>query len=79
MSRVIKPPAGAAYRKVESPRGELGVLLVSDGTDTPWRLKVRSPAMSNLHVAPKMVANCKVGDVIPVVGSIDIVMGEIDR
>jgi len=77
--RVIKPPVGAAYRKVESPRGELGVLVVSDGTDKPWRLKVRSPALSNLHVAPYMVADCKVGDIIPVVGSIDVVMGEIDR
>lgn len=77
--RVIRPPAGSAYRKVESPRGELGVLVVSDGTDKPWRLKVRSPAFSNIHAAEAMVADCKVGDVIPVIGSIDIVMGEIDR
>ena len=77
--RNLRPPVGAAYRKVESPRGELGVLVVSDGSDKPWRLKVRSPALSNLHVAPYMLEDCKVGDVIPVVGSIDVVMGEIDR
>lgn len=77
--RVIKPPAGAAYRRVESPRGELGVFLVSDGTAQPWRLKVRSPAFSNLHVAPQVLPGCKMGDVVAVMGSIDVVMGEIDR
>lgn len=77
--RVIKPPAGTAYRRVESPRGELGVYLVSDGSSTPWRLKVRSPALSNLHCAPRMLEGCKVADVVAVLGSVDIVMGEIDR
>ncbi len=77
--RVLRPPAGTAYRKVESPRGELGVLVVSDGTANPWRVKVRSPALSNLHAMPAMIADCMVGDIIPVVGSVDIVMGEIDR
>jgi NADH-quinone oxidoreductase subunit C/D len=77
--RNIKPPAGAVYREVESPRGELGVYLVSDGSAQPWRLKVRSGAFSNLHVAPRILAGCMVGDVIPALGSIDVVMGEIDR
>jgi NADH-quinone oxidoreductase subunit D len=77
--RVLRPPAGTAYRAVESSRGELGILIVSDGSDTPWRLKVRSPALSNVHAAPCMLANCRVGDIIPVVGSVDVVMGEIDR
>lgn len=77
--RSVRPHPGAAYRRVESPRGELGVYLVSDGGPTPWRLKVRSPAMSNLHTAPRMVEGCTIADVIPVVGSVDIVMGEIDR
>ena len=77
--RVIRPPEGTAYRAVESSRGELGILLVSDGTDKPWRLKVRSPALSNIHAAPRMLDGCLVGDIIPVVGSVDVVMGEIDR
>jgi len=77
--RSIRPPAGAAYREVESPRGELGVLVVSDGSASPWRLKVRSPAFSNLHVAPALLKGCRVGDVIPALGSVDVVMGEIDR
>jgi NADH-quinone oxidoreductase subunit D len=77
--RNIKPPAGAVYREVESPRGELGMYVVSDGSAQPWRLKVRSGAFSNLHVAPVILKGCKVGDVIPALGSIDVVMGEIDR
>ena len=77
--RVFKPPAGTAYRRVESPRGELGVLLVSDGTANPWRLKVRSPAFSNLHVAATVLDGVRMGDVVAIMGSVDVVMGEIDR
>jgi NADH:ubiquinone oxidoreductase subunit D/NADH:ubiquinone oxidoreductase subunit C len=77
--RVIKPPRGAAFRRVESPRGELGVYLVSDGTSKPWRLKVRSPAFSNLHIVGPLLEGTRIGDVVAVLGSIDVVMGEIDR
>jgi NADH:ubiquinone oxidoreductase subunit D len=77
--RLLKPPAGTAYRRVESPRGELGVLIVSDGSAQPWRVKVRSPAFSNLHVAPAVLTGRRVGDVVAIMGSVDVVMGEIDR
>lgn len=77
--RVLRPPAGSSYRRVESPRGELGVFLVSTGEASPWRLKIRSPAFSNLHVAPAILPGCAMGDVVAVMGSIDVVMGEIDR
>jgi NADH:ubiquinone oxidoreductase subunit D/NADH:ubiquinone oxidoreductase subunit C len=77
--RAIRPPAGTAYRRIESPRGELGVLLVSDGTAQPWRLKIRTPAMSNLHCAPSVLEGCRLGDVVAIMGSVDVVMGEIDR
>lgn len=77
--RVLKPPRGSAFRSVESPRGELGVYLVSDGTSKPWRLKVRSPAFSNLHVVGPLLEGLRIGDVVAVLGSIDVVMGEIDR
>jgi NADH:ubiquinone oxidoreductase subunit D/NADH:ubiquinone oxidoreductase subunit C len=77
--RVFKPPAGEAYRRVESPRGELGIYLVSDGTTQPWRLKIRSPALSNLHVMPALLEGLRMGDVVATVGSIDVVLGEIDR
>ena len=77
--RALKPPAGAAYRRVESPRGELGVYLESDGTAQPWRLKIRSPAFSNLHVTPAVLPGGRLGDLIAIMGSVDVVMGEIDR
>lgn len=77
--RVLRPPAGSAYRRVESPRGELGVLLVSRGETSPWRLKIRTPALSNLHVTPAVLPGCSIGDVVAVMGSVDVVMGEIDR
>ncbi len=77
--RLLKPPAGTAFRRVESPRGELGVLLVSDGSATPWRLKIRSPAFSNLHVTPAVLNGRRIGDVVAIMGSVDVVMGEIDR
>jgi len=77
--RVLRPPEGSAYRRVESPRGELGVYLVSHGEASPWRLKIRSPALSNLHVLPAVLPGCRMGDVVVVTGSVDVVMGEIDR
>jgi len=77
--RVLRPAAGSAYRRVESPRGELGIYLVSHGDTSPWRLKIRSPAFSNLHVAPAVLTGCRMGDVVAVMGSVDVVMGEIDR
>lgn len=77
--RAVRPPAGAAYARVESPRGELGVYLESDGSAQPWRMKIRSPAFSNLHVAPAVLPGGRLGDIIAIMGSVDVVMGEIDR
>lgn len=77
--RALRPPTGVAYKRVESSRGELGVYLESDGTPQPWRMKIRSPAFSNLHVAPAILPGTRVGDVIAIMGSVDVVMGEIDR
>ncbi len=77
--RALRPPAGAAYRRVESPRGELGVYLESDGSAQPWRMKIRTPAFSNLHVAPAVMPGQRIGDLIAIMGSVDVVMGEIDR
>ena len=76
----MRPPAGIAYREVESPRGELGVFVVSDGSAKPWRLKVRSGAFSNLHVAPVLLEGAAASATSsPHSGSVDVVMGEIDR
>ena len=73
------PPVGEAYQAVESPKGELGFYLVSDGTPRPWRMKVRSPSFVNLQSLPAMVEGRMVADVITAIGSLDIVLGEIDR
>ncbi len=73
------PPVGEAYVPIESPKGELGFYFVSDGTSRPWRMKVRSPSFVNLQALPVMVQGRLVADVIAAIGSIDIVLGEIDR
>ncbi len=73
------PPVGEAYSKVEAPKGELGFYLVSDGSARPWRMKVRSPSFINLQALPLMVEGRLIADVIAAIGSIDIVLGEVDR
>ncbi len=71
--------AGSVYSAIESPRGELGFLMVSDGTNHPYRCKVRAPSFSNLSAVPYMVRDELVADVVAVVGSIDITLGDVDR
>jgi NADH-quinone oxidoreductase subunit D len=73
------PPVGEAYAAIEAPKGELGFYFVSDGTPRPWRMKVRSPSFVNLQTLPAMVEGRLVADVITAIGSLDIVLGEIDR
>ncbi|TLM80475.1 MAG: NADH-quinone oxidoreductase subunit D [Actinobacteria bacterium] len=77
--RNLKPPEGEVYVRTETPRGELGVLIVSDGTATPYRLHFRSPALVNISTLPRMAVGHKLADLIAIAGSIDLVMGEIDR
>jgi len=73
------PPVGEAYHAVEAPKGELGFYFVSDGTPRPWRMKVRSPSFVNLQTLATMIEGKLVADVIVAIGSLDIVLGEIDR
>lgn len=77
--RIFKAPAGEAYFRSENPRGELGFYVVSDGSFGPYRLKIRAPSFSNLAALRELVKGVKVADVISILGSLDIVMGEIDR
>jgi NADH-quinone oxidoreductase subunit D len=72
-------PAGEVYQAIESPKGELGVYLVSDGTNRPHRVHYRAPSFVNLQALPRMAEGRLVADVIAVIGSLDIVLGEIDR
>jgi NADH-quinone oxidoreductase subunit D len=74
-----RPPAGEAYVAVESPKGEKGYYMVSDGTSKPVRWRIRPPSFVNLAAIPKMVEGHLLSDVIAINASIDIVMGEIDR
>ena len=75
----FRPPVGQVYQAVESPRGELGYYIVSDGSNRPYRIKVRAPSFSNLSALPHMVRGELIADVVAVIGSIDIVLGDVDR
>ena len=72
-------PAGEVYQAIEAPKGELGCYLVSDGSPRPYRVHFRAPSFVNLQALPKMVEGRLVADVVAVIGSLDIVLGEIDR
>ena len=72
-------PAGEAYAAVEAPKGEFGVWLVSDGANKPYRLKCRAPGFAHLAAMDEMVAGHMLADVVAVIGTMDIVFGEIDR
>lgn len=75
----VKPPVGQIYTRVENPRGELGYFIISDGSLTPSRVKVRAPSFVNLQVMDELCRGHMVADVVAILGSIDIVLGEIDR
>ena len=72
-------PAGEAYVPVEGPRGEQGFNVVSDGTNRPWRVKSRAPSLLACQALEKMIVGGLIADVIAVIGSIDVVMGDVDR
>ena len=75
----VRPKKGSVYSRFESSRGELGYYLISDGKNIPNRVKMRSPAFSNLSVLPHLSEGWMISDVITILGSLDIVLGEIDR
>jgi NADH-quinone oxidoreductase subunit D len=72
-------PAGEVYQAIESPRGEMGYYIVSDGTAKPYRVHMRSPSFANLQALPKMCEGRLIADVVAAIGSIDIVLGDCDR
>ena len=75
----VKVPAGEVYASVESPRGELGCYIVSDGGPKPYRMHIRGPSFTNLQVLPHMLQNCLVADAVAVISTVDPIMGEVDR
>ncbi len=74
-----KLPKGEAYLETEAPRGQMGFYIVSDGSPIPWRARARSSCFCNLSVTHELCRGCLIADVPAIVGSLDIVMGEIDR
>ena len=79
IKKSIKVAAGAAYTRTESSKGELGHYIIADGGTKPFRNKVRSPSYSNLHVIEKVGPGQMISDLVATIGSVDIVLGEIDR
>ncbi|MFQ5848936.1 MAG: NADH-quinone oxidoreductase subunit D, partial [Candidatus Methylomirabilales bacterium] len=79
VAKKLRAPEGDCYSRVESPRGELGFYLVADGSEKPYRYKVRAPTFVNLSALPVMLPGCLVADCVAILGSIDIVLGEVDR
>jgi len=78
-SRGLRPKAGEAYGRIEAPKGELGFYLISDGSTTPYRYRVRPPSLINLTILEDMCLGHNVADVVLIFGSVDIVLGEVDR
>jgi len=77
--KVIKVPAGEIYMRTECPRGELGYHLISDGGKTPYRLKVKSSCFTHVSILPAISPGLMIADLVATIGSIDIVLGEVDR
>ena len=77
--RVFKPKPAEAYGRIEGPKGELGFYLIADGTPKPYRYRVRPPSLINLTVLRDMCLGGKIADAVIILGSIDIVLGEVDR
>src|SRR5579859_5436780 len=75
----LRPPRGETYFAIESSKGELGVYFISDGGEYPWRAKLRGPSFVNLQILPEIIRGHKMSDTVAILGSIDIVLGEVDR
>jgi NADH-quinone oxidoreductase subunit D len=77
--KAIRPPKGETYSRIETARGDMGVFIVSEGGTKPYRCKYRAASFSNLSVLPEISVGWKVADVVSILGSIDVVIPDVDR
>ncbi|HLG76056.1 MAG TPA: NADH-quinone oxidoreductase subunit D [Ktedonobacteraceae bacterium] len=75
----LRPPRGETYFAIEGSKGELGIYFISDGSEYPWRAKVRGPSFVNLEIISELLRGHRMSDVIAILGSLDLVLGEVDR
>jgi NADH-quinone oxidoreductase subunit D len=75
----LRPPRGETYFAIENSRGEYGFYMISDGSEYPWRAKMRSPSLANLQILPELLRGYKMSDAVAIIGSIDIILGCVDR
>jgi NADH-quinone oxidoreductase subunit D len=75
----LKLPVGEAYLETEAPKGQMGFMVIGDGTAIPWRVRARSSSFCNISVMGELCRGCLIADIPAVLGSLDIVLGEIDR
>ena len=79
VGKVLRAKKGEAYAHIESPRGDLGCYMIGDNTDRPYRAKWRAPSFNNLQVISEIARGYKIADLVATLGSVDIVLGEVDR
>jgi len=79
ISEGFKVPEGEVYQAIETPRGELGFYIVSDGSSKPYRVKIKTPSFMNLMALETLATGRLLADIVAIIGSMDIVLGEIDK